>query len=34
MYEFIIIIIIESWNKMSMYKWVHQAIAKCTEENH
>ncbi len=27
-------IIVESWNKMLMYKWVHQATAECTEENH
>ena len=27
-------IIVESWDKMLMHKWVHQAIARCTEEDY
>ncbi len=27
-------IIVESWDKTSMYKWVHQATAECIEEDH
>ncbi len=27
-------ITVESWDETLMHKWVHQAIAKCTEEDH
>ena len=27
-------IIVESWDEMLMYKWIHQATAKCIEEDH
>ncbi len=27
-------IIVESWDETLMHKWVHQAIAKCIEEDH
>ncbi len=27
-------IIVESWNEALMHKWVHQATAKCIEEDH
>ena len=27
-------IIVESWDKTLMHRWVHQATARCTEEDH